>query len=146
MTVKRNRDPVLRSFLRAAAIAFALGADSIPALADDEMPEPPVNTSADMRGSAGKALQEAHALGQAVTASLTLIPQWRGVPDPVARLRLLDAGGHKLLQSPVHGRCSFSGLPAGTCTLLLKTAGHTSIHRVELASGRATVVEVVLDA
>ena len=109
MTLERPRDPVLRNFLRAAAIAFALGADSIPVFADDEMPEPTLNVSAARRGDH----QPQQADGQTRTASLTVVPLWRGVPDPAAQLRLLDTHGHKLLQSAVHGRCSFSALPEG---------------------------------
>lgn len=144
MTAKRTRDPVLRSFLRAAAIAFALGADSIPVLADDEMPEPVVNASAHRR-AADDRQQSPQTDAQLHTAGLTLVPVWRGVPDPAAELRLLDARGHKLLQSPVHGRCSFNGLPGGQCTLLIKAAGRTSIRHIELTDGELVSVTLELD-
>lgn len=143
MTPGRTRDPILRGFLRAAAIAFALGADSLPVLADDEMPEAPISSSAQTRATGH--LREALRDGQLATASMTLEPIWRGVPDPEAQLRLLDARGHKLLQSPVHGRCSFSALPAGPCTLLVKVAGHTTIRRIDLATGQTTVVALEMD-
>ena len=141
MTLERPRDPVLRNFLHAAAIAFALGADSIPVFADDEMPEPTLNVSAARRGDH----QPQQADGQTRTASLTVVPLWRGVPDPAAQLRLLDTHGHKLLQSAVHGRCSFSALPEGRCTLLVKAAGRTTIRHIELARGELVAVELELD-
>lgn len=130
--------------MRAAAIAFALGADSIPALADDDLPEALPNSSAQVRAAGRRS--DAVRNGQSRNASLTLEPRWRGVPDPAAQLRLLDGHGHKLLQSPVHGHCSFGGLQAGPCTLLVKTSGHTTLHRMELIAGRTIVLELEMDA
>jgi len=113
----RADDPVLRAFLRAAAIAFALSGDAV-AAADDA----PETAAGDART---KDAEQSHDHG-------------------VADIKLLDAHGRPILRLRAHGAVTLLPQPPGRYTLLVRRDGITEIHRLDRPGQALTNVVVEL--
>jgi len=96
----RADDPVLRAFLRAAAIAFALSGDAVAAI--DDAPE--------------GAPRDARTRDTAPTRD-----------SGMADIQLLDAHGRPILRLRAHGPVTLLPQPPGRYTLLIRRDGLTEI-------------------
>ena len=98
----RADDPVLRAFLRAAAIAFALSGDAVAAI--DDAPERAPRDTTDAEQTHDSAM---------------------------ADIKLLDAHGRPVLRLRAHGPVTLLPQPPGRYTLLVRRDGLTEIRRVQ---------------
>lgn len=94
----RADDPVLRAFLRAAAIAFALSGDAVAAVDDAPESTPRDRTDA----------EQTH-------------------DSAMADIKLLDAHGRPVLRLRAHGPVTLLPQPPGRYTLLVRRNGLTEI-------------------
>lgn len=128
---------VVRRFLNAAAIAFAVG--STPAVAKQreatERNDPPKRGS-ETRG-ARRSAEQRYQLGLRPAAGV------RGEAAPEAiRVRVLDRRGRCHVDTIVSGPCRLGPLAAGDYTVLFKAQGRFDWRRLTL--GGAPVPEIVV--
>lgn len=111
----RTDDPVLRAFLRAAAIAFALSGDAVAAI--DDTPE--------------RAPRDAQTDDAEHTHN-----------SAMADIKLLDAHGRPILRLRAYGPVTLCPQPPGRYTLLIRRDGLTEIR--PLNSPRQTLTGLVI--
>lgn len=129
-TPKNNFNPVVvRKFLNAAAIAFAVG--SAPAMAKSregsERHDPPRKTSETR--SARKPQEQRYHLALRPTRGI------QGEPAPEAvRVRVLDTDGRCHIDTTVSGPCRLGPLAAGDYMVLFKAQGRFDWRRMNLGN------------
>lgn len=136
---KSNFNPlVVRKFLNAAAIAFAVG--STPAMAKTREPsERPNNPSkGGMETRAARKSTEQH-----YHLALRPAPGVQGEPAPQAvRVRVLDNRGRCHIDTTVSGPCRLGPLTPGNYMVLFKAQGRVDWRRMNL--GPAPAPEIVV--
>lgn len=128
---------VLRKFLKAAAIAFAVG--STPALAkardSGEQSDPP--------RSGSEARNTRKSAEQRYQLALRPAPGVQGEPAPdMVRVRVLDNRGRCHIDTTVSGPCHLGPLAAGDYMVLLKAQGRFDWQR--LSVGAAPLPEILV--
>lgn len=128
---------VVRRFLNAAAIAFAVG--STPALAKEkastERREPPE------RGSETRDARESAEQGYHL--GMRPAPGVMGeAPPETIRVRVLDRRGRCPIDTTVSGPCRLGPLAAGDYTVLFKAQGRFDWRRITL--GKAPTPEILV--
>jgi hypothetical protein len=128
---------VVRKFLNAAAIAFAVG--STPGLAKQrdatERNDPPKRSS-ETRGARQGAQQRFH-LGLRPAQGV----QGEAAPEAI-RVRVLDSRGRCHIDTTVSGPCRLGPLAAGDYTVLFKAQGRFDWRRMSL--GGAPTPEILV--
>jgi hypothetical protein len=130
-TPKSSFNPlVVRKFLNAAAIAFAVG--SVPAMAKSRVgpdrPEPPRNGS-ETRCARKPQEQRYH-------LALRPAPGVQGEPAPdQVRVRVVDTRGRCPVDTTVSGPCRLGPLAAGDYLVLFKAQGRFDWQRVSVGHG-----------
>lgn len=123
----------IKRFLQLAAATFAVGFSAGPALADSDRGEPARTSRAD-GGPATHAADEAAVFQHrfALPAPTALASSGhRGLAD----LRVIDAGGRKVMQIALDGDSMVGPLPNGSYTVLLRARGLTDVQRIRIAPG-----------
>ena len=128
---------VVRKFLNAAAIAFAVGSTPVMAKQREstERNDPPKRGS-ETRGARQAAQQRFH-LGMRPTAGV----QGEAAPETI-RVRVLDRRGRCHIDTTVSGPCRLGPLAAGDYTVLFKAQGRFDWRRLTL--GGAPTPEILV--
>ncbi|ATE59744.1 hypothetical protein [Thauera sinica] len=123
----------IKRFLQLAATAFAIGVGTTPALADDSARQPATDSRDDDAHTDDAAAEARHGYRH----RFALAGMAAGAHAPggaLAHLRVLDAGGRKVVHLALHGDSMVGPLAHGSYTVLLRANGLTEVHRIRIGS------------
>lgn len=135
---KNNFNPVvMRKFLKAAAIAFAVGSAPAMAKTRDTHDQPSTPARSMTSRSALPSVEQRYHLALRPTRGI------QGEPAPEAvRVRVLDARGRCHIDTTVSGPCRLGPLAAGHYMVLFKAQGRFDWRRMHL--GDTPVPEILV--
>lgn len=137
---RRIQPRVTRRFLQLAAVAFALGAEAAPpAMTEAAVATRPAR-AAEAGGDVARTKAEDEGEGAAMAATYRHVFELHAAgaslpqaPDR-AQVRVIDHAGRNRIHLAVQGASMIGPLPPGAYTVLVKSAGLTEVHRVQVAS------------
>lgn len=129
---------VTRRFLQLAAVAFALGAEAAPpAMIEAAVAARPAATEAEDEQIKTQADEDDSAMAAASYRHVfELRPASAALPGALdrAQVRVIDDAGRNRIQLRIQGAGMVGPLAPGAYTVLVKAAGLTEVHRVQVAS------------